>query len=97
MAPLSNAERQRRYRKRINRDPEKRARYLKKQREYARERRKRGLVKRINDYPKREQERIRRQWRERQRKCRKNKKERCKMAVLLKKAITGGFTFFSTF
>lgn len=64
---LTAAERSRRYRQKLNANPEKREEYLKKCRERSRKR------KKVGDLTAREQRRKRKEWRELQRKCRANK------------------------
>ncbi|XP_062846256.1 E3 ubiquitin-protein ligase BRE1A-like [Trichomycterus rosablanca] len=62
--PRSAAEKQRRYRARRDADPERREKYLEKEREKYREDLKSGRKKRINNLSEREKRRQRKKWRE---------------------------------
>jgi len=70
MAKLSVAEKQRRYRERRDADPTKRQAYLEKERSAWRQKRASGKVKSIGEVSERTQRKVRKQWREAQRRCR---------------------------
>lgn len=71
---LTPAEKQRRYRERINANAEKREVYLKKMRDRAKTRRELKIEKSIEDLSERGKRQRRKEWRERQRKCREKGK-----------------------
>ncbi|CAH0560416.1 unnamed protein product [Brassicogethes aeneus] len=71
MGPTS-AEKQRRYRERINADPEKREEYLRKMRERAHNRRITKIDKQIGDLSERSKIKQRKEWRDRKRRSRAN-------------------------
>ena len=72
--PLTQAEKQRRYRERLKNDPERREAYLKKERERWEDRKARGMVKTISEMSTLEQRHQRLSWRTFQAKCRDRKK-----------------------
>lgn len=72
---LTSAEKQKRYRERINADPAKREEYLRKMRERARRRRDLKIDKLINDLSERGKRQRRKEWRDRKRKSRENIKQ----------------------
>lgn len=69
--PLSAAEKQRRYRARRDADPVKRAEYLEKERQAWHNKKAKGKIKMIGDLSSRSQRKLRRQWREAQKRHRK--------------------------
>ena len=71
---LTPAEKQRRYRKRINMDECKRSEYLRKMRDRAKHRKELKLNRSIRDISDREKRKQRKSWRERQRKSREKRK-----------------------
>lgn len=70
MAPLSAAEKQRRYRVRRDADPERRQQYLNKEKEKWRKDREEGRKKKVSELSEREKRAQRKKWRERKRKFR---------------------------
>ena len=72
MAPLSAAEKQRRYRARRDVDHERRQQYLNKEKERWRKDIDEGRKKKVSDLSEREKRAVRKKWRERKRKLRKN-------------------------
>ena len=77
---MSNAEKQRKYRERLNGDPERRSKYLQKKREKYEEDKKNGKRLLINELSARDQRVKRKQWREQQKSHRL--KEKAKKAQL---------------
>ena len=71
--PLSAAEKQRRYRERLNNDPVRREAYLNKERQRWEARKRAGTIKTISQCTPREQRQRRRSWRTHQAKCRQRK------------------------
>lgn len=76
MAPLSTAEKQRRYRERRDADPEKRAKYLNKEKERWRRDREEGRKRKVSDLSEREKRAQRKTWREKKRKQRESARAR---------------------
>ena len=73
--PLSAAEKQRRYRARRDANPERRQLYLEKERLASEKKKSTGKVKHISDLSERAKRRLRKQWRDAQRKARGKDKE----------------------
>lgn len=73
---LSAAEIQQRYRAKRDADPERRARYLQKEREKWQQDRETGKKKRIADLTEREKRAQRKKWRERKRDAKRRQKDR---------------------
>lgn len=69
--PLSAAEKQRRYRARCDADPDKREAYIIKERLSWQQRRSSGKIKSISELSERTQRKVRKQWRDAQRKHRR--------------------------
>lgn len=72
----SNKERQKKFMQKVNSDPEKREKYLLKRRERYAKKKAVGGVKSIKDYARRDQKAIRKEWAERQKRHRAEKKIR---------------------
>lgn len=75
MAPQTAKEKSRSYRDRIKSDPVKYAEFLRKDRERYQRKKEKGIVKQVQELPKREQRKLRRQWRITQRNRRDRLKE----------------------
>ncbi|XP_039862393.1 uncharacterized protein LOC120718111 [Simochromis diagramma] len=89
MAPMSAAEKQRRYRARRDADPEKRQIYLNKEKEKWRKDREEGKKKKVADLSERQKRAQRKQWRERKRKHRASAKEEDDVERKVKEIIDG--------
>lgn len=80
--PLSNAEKQRRYRERLNKDPDRKREYLEKKKQKYQDDIKVGKRKRVSDFTDREKRTKRKEWRKEKQELRKKQKSSLALQAL---------------